>query len=146
MCDKPNQDTDSGRLNPAYHGGTSPGVPVGEVLAGEYRPNINRFNAEAEKQQMEARYRQADRTRIHDSEQPQNKGAAPSGAARVIAEAHHDLRNQCSQAPLVDTATRVLKEAIHGQARVQQAAEYLDLAAKHPEVARMIELARGGLF
>lgn len=147
---------DKATLNKPYG---NPGNPVGmgpEVLAGEYRPDINKAR---QNQQAQERINERigggvgpSNMRLRDgvSEQSGQQGVQPdrsgTGAARVIAEAHREMANQPSATPLTDLAAVILKEAIHRQARVTQAAEYLDLAARYPDIARMIELSRGGLY
>jgi hypothetical protein len=144
MCEKQNMNINPSASQPYDLGHNSRGNPVvaatGEVLAGEYRPNAGQRLEQAK-----------ERMRIHDGEQPQaniNRGTSrtPTGSERVIAEAYRELQNQCSAMPLTEHAVRVIKESVHQQVRIQQATEYLDLATHFPEVARMIELARGGLF
>lgn len=71
------------------------------------------------------------------------KGPAPgSSSDEVIYQAHTELNHQCCAAPLIDVARNQVRDAVFSQYRTQRAKRYLDLAARNPEVAEMIELAR----
>lgn len=70
------------------------------------------------------------------------EGRARSGAEAVIDQARRELNNQCSATPLVEHARMRVRDAVMASPQIDRMARYLDLAAKHPEVAEMIEIAR----
>lgn len=73
-------------------------------------------------------------------------GIPLGGSAQVAQTAHRELMNQCAQSSLIDRAAGIIRDSVHGQDRVHRARRYLDLAAKHPEIAEMIELARNSIY